>query len=318
MPIDAADPSPNEKLLVRRTAAFAIDQLAAGGLAMVLGAPFSERMPALGPHAWIGIACVWIAYFTLGDGPVGRGTTLGKRLLGIRVIDRCGAPPSPRAALLRALLVAGILGNRSLGASIVLLVPALQHFAFSLAFFVAAALGHGGLLLSPLVHPQGRGLADFATDTRVVRQATVDTPRPLGPRRASCIAAVAGMLGFFALFLPTLLAMRSIAPTTDARVMSIRAELGDPSAILGSSVVRLGSSPPRTILRLSRAWPSSVAADSAATQRFVEDSFSALARANRDPAVTHMQVVIERTIFFGFLPMTVRETPVREAVAVAP
>lgn len=88
--------------LWRRSAAFLLDwlMLVVGGCA--LGAAFSEQFEAMG--AWgrlVGFA-IAVAYFGILESHLGNGRTLGKRLLGIRVVALSGQALALDKALLRA------------------------------------------------------------------------------------------------------------------------------------------------------------------------------------------------------------------------
>lgn len=86
----------------RRLVAFIIDMLVLGAIGMALGAPLQEQFARLG--AWgraVGFL-VALAYFGIMESRWGGSRSLGKRVLGLQVVTRAGAPLSAPAALCRA------------------------------------------------------------------------------------------------------------------------------------------------------------------------------------------------------------------------
>lgn len=75
----------------RRVGAFAIDSVALGAVGAALGFAFFDTFAAMGQQGrWIGFVVAG-AYFSVLNSRVGRGQTLGKRLLEIEVIDARGS-----------------------------------------------------------------------------------------------------------------------------------------------------------------------------------------------------------------------------------
>lgn len=86
----------------RRLGAFLIDMLALGAVGVVLGRLFRERFAALGPWGLAVGFLIALAYFGVMESRRGRGASLGKLALGLRVVTRSGAMLSPPAALIRS------------------------------------------------------------------------------------------------------------------------------------------------------------------------------------------------------------------------
>ncbi|GEM_PF-1919973 len=89
-----------------RFLAFVVDWILLTGLMYALALVGREAILAAG--AWAGrVAAVAIfAYFWLGDGPIGKGRTLGKAILGLRTVAAAdGAPLGWRESFLRALIL---------------------------------------------------------------------------------------------------------------------------------------------------------------------------------------------------------------------
>ena len=90
----------------RRLLALVLDWLLLDIVGRVLGASFGGVFPRLGPWGRLVGFGVAMLYFVLLDGPPGGGRTLGKRALGIRVLNERGEPPGWRAASMRASFLA--------------------------------------------------------------------------------------------------------------------------------------------------------------------------------------------------------------------
>jgi uncharacterized RDD family membrane protein YckC len=89
----------------RRLTAWAIDAGILFVSGMILSVVFFERLVALGPRGrWIGFA-IALAYFGFLNSSYGGGGTLGKRVLGIRVVDAGGRQVSLGRSLLRTLVL---------------------------------------------------------------------------------------------------------------------------------------------------------------------------------------------------------------------
>jgi len=87
--------------LWRRLAALVIDGLTLGVPALLLGLTLFHWASSLGRAGRLIGFVVALLYFGVLNSRFGGGQTLGKRLLGIRVADRAGAPLSPMRSFLR-------------------------------------------------------------------------------------------------------------------------------------------------------------------------------------------------------------------------
>lgn len=89
----------------RRIAAALIDYLILGVLGVLLGLLFFERLAALGsPGRFIG-AAIALVYFGVLNSQIGRGQSLGKRIVGIRVVDADGKAIGLARSLLREIVL---------------------------------------------------------------------------------------------------------------------------------------------------------------------------------------------------------------------
>jgi uncharacterized RDD family membrane protein YckC len=160
---------------------------------------------------WFGLL-ISIAYFVPMQSRFGNGQSLGKRLLGIQVLDMKGQPLSLAKSFLRYLVIAFV-GYIGVFTGVVNLVVASTWSAFANSimgtlWFIALV---GCYLLLPL-HPLKRGLHDLVADSVVVYRGRFDATRlaaldsPARTRRAfaivgtiTAVAIAAGIWGLMAI-----------------------------------------------------------------------------------------------------------------------
>lgn len=80
-------PGPEIAGFWRRIFAFVIDCLLLGVVGWMLGAIFFDVLARMGSYARLIGFAIALAYFGIGNSRLGSGQTLGKRLLGLRVVD---------------------------------------------------------------------------------------------------------------------------------------------------------------------------------------------------------------------------------------
>ncbi len=85
----------------RRVAAFLVDGLILGLVGYALGLAFFDAFVRMGPWGRLVGFVVALAYFVPQESVPGGGQSLGKRLLGIRVVDAQGRPLSPARGIVR-------------------------------------------------------------------------------------------------------------------------------------------------------------------------------------------------------------------------
>ena len=88
--VQSSEPSPIAGFW-RRIAAFVVDSVCLGVVGVAFGFFLSEQLVALGPWGRLLGFVVAVIYFVPLNSSLGRGQTLGKRLCGIKVVDRDGA-----------------------------------------------------------------------------------------------------------------------------------------------------------------------------------------------------------------------------------
>ena len=100
-------PAPTSRIagFWRRVGALVLDSIVLGLLGIPLGLLVGERFAPVGTPARLMGLLVLIPYLGLLGSQVGRGQTLGKRLLGLRVVDASGQPLSVTRACMRAALL---------------------------------------------------------------------------------------------------------------------------------------------------------------------------------------------------------------------
>lgn len=155
-------PDPRTAEVWQRLAARLVDHVGLAVATTVLLAPLGLGASVLGGPAdllagalsAVVSAAVTIGYFAVLESRDGQ--TIGKRLLGVRVVDTTGASPAIGAALRR---------NAWTGLGVVSAVPVVGGLAGSLATLVAAI----AILVGLAGDPERRGWHDrFAGGTRVV------------------------------------------------------------------------------------------------------------------------------------------------------
>jgi uncharacterized RDD family membrane protein YckC len=99
-PVSAAEPTPIAGFW-RRLDAFAVDCLVLAVPAMFLGLALFDLAESLGGAGRLIGVIAALLYFGLMNSRLGRGQTLGKRLLGLRVVDRSGGLLSPARSIVR-------------------------------------------------------------------------------------------------------------------------------------------------------------------------------------------------------------------------
>lgn len=91
----------------RRLAAFVVDSFIVGGPLFFVGHVYFEWASGLGESGRL-IGFLWaLAYFGVLNSKIGRGQTLGKRLLGVQVVGRSGDPISLPFSLVRFAVLGG-------------------------------------------------------------------------------------------------------------------------------------------------------------------------------------------------------------------
>jgi uncharacterized RDD family membrane protein YckC len=170
--IDAADlerqqPAVGELRIAgfwRRSFAALLDSLLLGTIGMVMGLLWFDRLAALGSAGrWLG---AWIALGYLGvlSSRLGRGQTLGDRMLGIRVVDAGGAAIGVSRAVLRAVVLLLPVALNGIDWPLPedgLLMPALPAVCI-------AGLGGASVYLYVFNRRTRQALHDLATGTFVV------------------------------------------------------------------------------------------------------------------------------------------------------
>jgi uncharacterized RDD family membrane protein YckC len=148
----------------RRFWAFVIDAFVLGVLGQILVWSFSSFWFQVGPYGRLFGQSIALAYFGVMNSRIADGRTLGKRALGIAVVDRAGQPIGLGRSILRTLivLIPATLNGWSLS---VLQTPVAAWFVGVLVF------GVGGAVLFTMIFNQRtrQGLHDMLCGTFVVR-----------------------------------------------------------------------------------------------------------------------------------------------------
>lgn len=153
-----------------RLGAFLIDLIALYAVAYAANTALRPQLLAFGPASVFLALAVMLLYFTLLNGPLGKGSTLGKQMFHLRVVGLDAAPLSFGAALKRALLqTAPIWVVQSLQ---FVFRASRPDTSLALALQVLMDLGLGFFVANTmlvLLSPAKRSIHDLAAQSIVVR-----------------------------------------------------------------------------------------------------------------------------------------------------
>jgi len=146
----------------RRTIAFIIDGLILGVFGSILGFFAFDALAGLG--AWGRLLGFFIAlvYFGILDSSLAKGQTLGKVVLGIRLVDRNGHPVSVARSMIRYTIVATPFFLNKLPANVGMILSILISF-------IVVVLGGSIIYLLIFNRRTRQSVHDLATKTYVVR-----------------------------------------------------------------------------------------------------------------------------------------------------
>jgi uncharacterized RDD family membrane protein YckC len=170
----------------RRLGAFAIDVLVIGLVGVIAGYFLYDQLVQLGGWGRVLGFALALAYFGFLNSSVGNGQTVGKRALGIKVVDANAATLSPGQSMLRFLPlgIPWILNNAPFPQDL-LMSP--MMYVLSVAIF---GLGFGLVYLFFFNRPTRQSLDDLLVDSFVVRAGTIG-PVPASPLRRVHVIVVA-------------------------------------------------------------------------------------------------------------------------------
>lgn len=172
----------------RRALALVIDALVLGVVGLCLGAVLHERFEAMGAWGRLVGFFIALAYFSVMESRIGRGQTVGKRLLDIKVVARNGDPLSFRLALLRATIfhVPFFLNSATLGDGASMAV--FQYIQAILVFGLGGAI----VWLSLFNRRTRQSVHDLAVGAAVVRAArSSGAPRIVPTWRGHAVVVLA-------------------------------------------------------------------------------------------------------------------------------
>lgn len=155
----------------RRFFAFLIDSVLVGIAAHLIAIPFFDLLADLGPVGRLAGFLIGLVYFAVPESSIGSGQSLGKRILGLRVVNAEGNPLSVEDSALRYMVFAvpWLLNGLALPISS---TPWIVTFLISVAVF---GLGSATLYLLVFNRSTRQGLHDLATKSYVV-EASQDGP----------------------------------------------------------------------------------------------------------------------------------------------
>jgi uncharacterized RDD family membrane protein YckC len=182
-----------------------VDAIVLGVFGFLLSLPLRGVFERLGERGvFIGLA-ISLAYSGVLQSAIGRGQTLGKRLLGLRVVKLDGSYLTLDRSLVRYVLVSFPVYQTAVAYALVTVLPFLRlQWVESLASGLGVAFFLGCFLVIPF-HPLKRGLHDIVTGSVVVRNGALDpafVAAKNDPRRdrriligGALVAVLAGVAG---------------------------------------------------------------------------------------------------------------------------
>lgn len=158
---------------LRRLVALAVDCLLMGAVGLLIVILLKDRLMDLGESGWVIGYIICAVYFTLSQGPLGRGQSLGMHLLDLRVIGKNGEPVSYGASFVRFIILTLPFFMAFWSEPLVLSVPPPGFqvlFAVFLLLMIGLPIGSGILVL---LLPERRALHDFAAGAWVTEPGIV-------------------------------------------------------------------------------------------------------------------------------------------------
>lgn len=171
----------------RRLAAWLIDTIALAAIGFPLGLLLGERFAPVGTPARLIGLLVAIPYLGMLGSELGRGQTLGKRVLRLRVVDADGRCLPPSRAFVRAALLA--LPSMFSGVRFGSAGPAVLAAVWLGGILV---FGQGGALIGTVVlnRPTRQGLHDLLVGSYVVQAGGLGLPVPASSTRRPLLASL--------------------------------------------------------------------------------------------------------------------------------
>jgi uncharacterized RDD family membrane protein YckC len=160
----------------RRIAAGLVDILLLAVLGFVLGLFLDKVFSRLGDWGFLVGLVICVGYFGILNSRLGKGATIGKRLLGIEVVNAAGATIGPGPSLLRYFVLASPFILNHL---VEVAISASDLWLAGTLGFVAAVLFFVILYLLAFNRPSRQSLHDWAAGTYVVRREPAGAAGPL-------------------------------------------------------------------------------------------------------------------------------------------
>ena len=184
-----------------RVGADFLDALVLGVIGWVIAAVFRERLLALGERAVLFGAPITFVYTGVLQSQYGKGQTLAKRLLGLRVVRLDGRYLSLDRSLVRWAIMGVVFYGAAVAAALGAVIPVFKGPGMAAALGGAQlALFLGCALLVPF-HPLKRGIQDLLTGSIVIRRGAFPAEligRLDNPRRDRRIMIVAVSIAILA------------------------------------------------------------------------------------------------------------------------
>lgn len=171
--------------LWRRFFAFAIDGVFLGMMGLLAGVFFFDQLADLGPVSRLAGFLFALLYFGILESSIGHGQSIGKQILGLRVVDLEGRSLSAEESLLRYMVFAvpWFLSGMPL--------PVSRTPGIVLVLLGTVGIGTVGINLYLILSSRGdrRGLHDLAAQSYVARKGNEGQLAPTPVRKAQWVIA---------------------------------------------------------------------------------------------------------------------------------
>lgn len=165
-------PKPTHASFWKRALAFIVDEIIISIAALILSFLFRNFFLNLGENLWYIGFMVLMPYFVILNSSIGKGQTLGKKLLGIRIVNTKGQVVTIPRSFLRYFIIGLVIFNSGIAESLYSL-PGILQFT-STVFFVLTILLFFGIVGLIIFNEDKRGLHDYLADTIVINSKNSD------------------------------------------------------------------------------------------------------------------------------------------------
>lgn len=277
----------------RRLIAYVIDCLVIA-IVGLLFFPFESLVEKLGTVDWLPIFALGIIYFTIFDSILFDGSSIGKKVMKIKLVGERGNTISPLRAAIRATLVSFPFYNQQIGQ----LFPANISNIVGIFYVFLVVIIFVGISLFLASNPQKEGLQDLLTKTYVIP--VVNTLRLL-PIKTGFRPAIFSIIGVLILGATMISAYKKLPETNSNKALNERIRRDALNENLFAGYREFYMDGKRSWYAVEIAVPTSYS-DFENKDRMRDISanlFSIAKKSNQNPEVDSVRLVISSKKYFG-------------------